>query len=107
MTCTDNKEIVPFESEIERTLRQALRKQKQEEQEQGETSNMAGERDANTRSLHEYAMPSVNGTETSIRRPTVQANNFEIKPAIIQMIQQTVQFYGLPSDDPNAHSQLP
>ena len=45
--------------------------------------------------LRDYAMPSVNGATSSIRRPTIQANNFEIKPAIIQMIQQTIQFEGL------------
>ena len=33
----------------------------------------------------------------------MQANNFEIKPAIIQMIQQTVQFGGLSQEDPNVH----
>ena len=33
----------------------------------------------------------------------MQANNFEIKSAIIQMIQNTVQFCGLSSEDPNAH----
>ena len=48
-------------------------------------------------------MPSVNGATLSIRRPTIQANNFEIKPAIIQMIQQTVQFRGLSQEDPNVH----
>ncbi|KAL5546580.1 hypothetical protein UlMin_006267 [Ulmus minor] len=40
---------------------------------------------------------------SSIQRPPIQANNFEIKPAIIQMIQNSVQFGGLPNDDPNLH----
>ena len=48
-------------------------------------------------------MSSVNGAISSIRRPAIQANNFEIKPAIIQMIQQTVQFEGLSQADPNVH----
>ena len=39
-------------------------------------------------------MSSVNGAISSTRRPAIQANNFEIKPAIIQMIQQTVYFGG-------------
>ena len=55
------------------------------------------------RTMMEYATPSLNGTTSSITRPTVSANNFEIKPAIIQMIQQTVQFCGFPNEDPNAH----
>ncbi|KAL5569770.1 hypothetical protein UlMin_026345 [Ulmus minor] len=40
---------------------------------------------------------------SSIQRPPIQANNFEIKPAIIQMIQSLVQFGGLPNDDQNLH----
>ena len=33
----------------------------------------------------------------------MQANNFEIKSVVIQIIQNTVQFCELPSEDPNAH----
>ncbi|KAL9441093.1 hypothetical protein AB3S75_019710 [Citrus x aurantiifolia] len=51
------------------------------------------------RPLRDYAVPIVNGARSSIARPVVQANNFEIKPAIIQMIQTLVQFAGMP----NAH----
>ena len=54
-------------------------------------SNMA---DQEQKALSDYAMPSVNGAISSIRRPAIQANNFEIKPAIIQMIQQTVLLGG-------------
>ncbi|XP_052199599.1 uncharacterized protein LOC127806389 [Diospyros lotus] len=56
----------------------------------------------NQRTLSSYATPTLDGTTSSIRRPNVQANNFEIKPAIIQMIQMSVQFSG-PNDDPNSH----
>ena len=37
----------------------------------------------------------VNRTASTIRRLIIQANNFELKPMIIQMIQQTVRFRGL------------
>ena len=30
-------------------------------------------------------------------------NNFKIKPNIIQMVQQFMQFNGLQDEDPNAH----
>ena len=59
--------------------------------------------DQEQKALRDYAMPSVNGAISSIRRLAIQANNFEIKLAIIQMIQQTVQFEGLSQDDPNVH----
>ncbi|KAL5554412.1 hypothetical protein UlMin_041813 [Ulmus minor] len=53
------------------------------------------------RALKDYSIPNVG--ISSIQRPPIQANNFEIKPAIIQMIQNSVQFGGLPNDDPNLH----
>ena len=59
--------------------------------------------DQEQKALRYYAMPSVNEATSSIRRPAIQANNFEIKPAIIQMIQQTIQFGGLSQEDPNVH----
>lgn len=55
------------------------------------------------RSLLEYAQPSIHGMMSSIVRPRIHANNFEIKPAIIQMIQTSIQFGGAPTDDPNVH----
>ncbi|XP_075486398.1 uncharacterized protein LOC142526009 [Primulina tabacum] len=51
----------------------------------------------------EYAKPSLDGARLSIVRPTATANQFEIKPAIIQMIQNTVQFGRNALDDPNTH----
>jgi len=62
-----------------------------------------GENENPCRLLRDHAAPTVQGTTSSIRRPAIQANNFEIKPSLIQMLQQSVQFSGLPSDDPNAH----
>ena len=52
--------------------------------------------------LSEYAMPNINGAGTSIVRPTVNANNFEIKHGLIHMVQQA-QFAGEDSEDPNEH----
>ena len=52
--------------------------------------------------LQEYTMPNLGDTHNSIARPTVDANTFEIKPAIIHMVSQ-FQFGGLLSEDPNAY----
>ncbi|KAK5811521.1 hypothetical protein PVK06_026861 [Gossypium arboreum] len=53
--------------------------------------------------MYDYAKPSLTGTKLSIVRPAVAANNFELKPNTIQMIQQFVQFDGFQNEDPNAH----
>ena len=57
----------------------------------------------NRRTLMEYAQSSIDGTASCIRKPAVQANNFELKSSYINMIQNLVQFYELPSEDPNLH----
>ncbi|KAL0462055.1 UNVERIFIED_CONTAM: hypothetical protein Slati_0093100 [Sesamum latifolium] len=53
--------------------------------------------------MMEYSFPTADGTISSIALPTVQANNFEIKPSIIQIIRSSVQFSGLSEEDPNKH----
>ncbi|KAK5772600.1 hypothetical protein PVK06_048890 [Gossypium arboreum] len=53
--------------------------------------------------MYDYAKPSLTGTESSIVRHTIAANNFELNPNTIQMIQQFVQFDGLQDKDPNTH----
>ncbi|XP_073153798.1 uncharacterized protein [Henckelia pumila] len=57
----------------------------------------------NNRTLMDLHRPLVGGYGSSIVRPAVQANTFELKPSIIQMIQMQVRFGGTPSEDPNAH----
>ncbi|XP_010253000.1 PREDICTED: uncharacterized protein LOC104594412 [Nelumbo nucifera] len=58
---------------------------------------------AEPRTMMDYAKPTLTGAASSIVRPAITANNFEIKPGIIQMIQNTVQFCGLAHEDPNTH----
>ena len=53
--------------------------------------------------LLDTSMPGLGGTRQSITRPNVEANTFETKPALLQMIQSTVQFYGILNEDPNDH----
>lgn len=48
-------------------------------------------------------MASINGATPSIKRPIIHVNHFEISLAIIQMIQQIVQFGKLSQEDPNIH----
>ena len=55
------------------------------------------------RTLMEYAQPSIEGTASCIRKPAIHANQFELKSSYVNMIQNSVQFHGLPNEDPNLH----
>ena len=50
------------------------------------------------RALQDYTMPNLDGNPNNIMSSTIEANNFEIKPVIIQMVLY-YQFGGLPSED--------
>jgi hypothetical protein len=52
--------------------------------------------------LKEYATPSREEPHVIIVYPTVEGNNFEIKSALIYLVQQN-QFFGSPTEDPNLH----
>jgi len=52
--------------------------------------------------LKEYATPSTDEPHTIIVYPTVEGNIFEIKPALLNLVQQN-QFSGSPTEDPNLH----
>jgi hypothetical protein len=57
---------------------------------------------ADARTLKEYATPSTEEPTTVIVYPDVEGNNFEIKPALLHLVQQN-QFSGSPAEDPNLH----
>lgn len=54
------------------------------------------------RTLGDYASPNVAGCTSSIVKPPFQANNFEIRLALLNLVQQD-QFGERPVDDPNAY----
>ncbi|XP_062103817.1 uncharacterized protein LOC133814930 [Humulus lupulus] len=65
--------------------------------------NLGNAADEADPSLRNYVLLTVMGIHSSICPPTIEANNFEIKPLIIKMVQNCVQFKGLPNEDPNLH----
>jgi len=54
------------------------------------------------RTLKEYATPYTEEPQAIIVYPTVEGNNFEIKPALLNLVQQN-QFSGSPVEDRNLH----
>ena len=46
--------------------------------------------------------PFIQAEYSAVRQPAVEANNFELKPALITKVQQN-QFNGHPTEDPNEH----
>ncbi|KAL5560543.1 hypothetical protein UlMin_036754 [Ulmus minor] len=95
--------LLPFDPEIDRTYRRLNRERRRSQSAPTRQSAMDPlEGGGNRRALRDYAAPNVAGTTSGIRRPAVQANNFEIKPSFIQMVQSN-QFGGMSKDDPNAH----
>ena len=55
------------------------------------------------RALMDYSQPKIDDIQSSIIRPAIAANTFEIKPGTIQMVQNSVQFGGAATEDPNMH----
>ena len=52
--------------------------------------------------LKDYATPSTEESHAIIVYLTVEGNNFEIKRALLNLVQQN-QFSGSPTEDPNLH----
>ncbi|XP_073132930.1 uncharacterized protein [Henckelia pumila] len=91
------EELVPFDPEIERTFHRRRRQQQEEMEEEQEREQLV------YRSMMDFTLPNFEDARPSIIRPTVAANHFEIKPAILQMIQNTLQFGGTVIDEPYVH----
>ncbi|KAL0394836.1 UNVERIFIED_CONTAM: hypothetical protein Slati_4449800 [Sesamum latifolium] len=111
MTRGRGGELTQFDPEIERTFHR-----QRNNIERGDTSENPNTEEHLTtiqlamdyvgaveRPMMEYLFPAADGSISSIALPTVQANNFEIKPLIIQIIRSSVQFSSLPKEDPNKH----
>nr|GFA79082.1 hypothetical protein [Tanacetum cinerariifolium] len=53
--------------------------------------------------MKELCQPSLNGRGGPIAPIAIQATNFKLKNDMIQQVQNSCQFYGLPGDDANKH----
>ncbi|KAL0313679.1 UNVERIFIED_CONTAM: hypothetical protein Scaly_2911200 [Sesamum calycinum] len=109
MTRSHGGELTQYHPEIERTFHQwknTIERGENSEDTDAEeqfagfdnTMEIMG---AVERPMVEYSFPTAIGTISSIVKPNVEANNFEIKPSILQIIRSSVQFSGLPNEDLN------
>ena len=52
--------------------------------------------------MEDFWRPIIQEEYSVVRQPLIEANNFELKPALITMVHQH-QFTGHRSEDPNEH----
>ena len=52
--------------------------------------------------MEDFWRPIIRDEYSAVRQPAIEANNFELKPTLIKMVQQH-QYIGHPSKDPNEH----
>lgn len=61
--------------------------------------------DQNCRPLEDFALRSNEEPHSSIVNPAITANNFELKPDLLQIMQHN-KFTSLPTENPNQHLQV-
>ena len=59
--------------------------------------------DDDTKALEEFSLPVLDKLHSSILRPPIEANSFELKPVMFQMLQIVGQCAGLEHEDPHTH----
>jgi hypothetical protein len=97
-----NLELLPVDPESEHTFHFLRGKQRDEREAMAEQEDRAANENNQQRAIRDYVRPVVNDNYSGIARPTIAANNFELKPGLIHMVQQN-QFGRAPTEDPNAH----
>ena len=60
------------------------------------------ERPQRPKTMEDFWRPIIQEEYSAVRQPPIEANNLELKPSLITMVQQH-QFTSHPSEDPNEH----
>ncbi len=82
MTRTKSEEeVLDLDPEIDMTLRTIRRESRHQEQHQKILEALVMANNNQPRPLKAYGAPSIQGFQPSVIRPTVEANNFKLKPA--------------------------
>ena len=100
---------MPLDTEIERTLKnlkkiievKSRNMENQRERLQAiSKEEEEAERTQRPNTMEGFWRPIIQDEYSAVRQPAIEANNFELKPALITMVQQHL-FIGHPSEDPN------
>ena len=101
-------ELLPLDTERERTPRN-LRKVKSvesttmvDQRERMQPIPEEAEIPKRQITMEDFWRPIIQDEYSTVRQPAIEANNSELKPTLITMVQQH-QFTGHPSEDPNEH----
>ena len=102
----DKNILVEADPEPERILKRKQREAKAQLSGENLTENFEKEEDMAEnnnnarRMLGDFTAPNSNLHGRSISIPAIGANNFELKPQLVSLMQQNCKFHGLPSEDP-------
>ena len=106
----DKEHLLDFDPEPERTFRQRLQQARlykaakstmdPTNTENANAANPNGN-EQQRRVLVSFSAPTADLYGKSIVVPPIAANNFELKPQLVTLVQQNCQYHGLPHEDPN------
>jgi len=92
MSC-DNSNLLPIDPEIDRTYRRNLRTQHNHIEEMAEEIPKV---------IQDYFQPTLLTNQPEIMNMSINVNNFELKPGLIQMAIE-LAFTGRTNEDPHKH----
>ena len=97
-------ELLSLDLEIKRTLTRLGKLKITEQEDMGDNTQEAtlNRPNASQRTMEDLWRPVIREDYSAMGAPVVDANNFELKLALITMVQQN-QFTGHPYEDPNVH----
>ena len=103
-------DLLSLDTEIERTLKnlwkvtsaESTRMENQRERLLAILEEEEAERPQRPNTMEDFLRPIIKEEYSAVRQPAIEANNFELKPSLITMVQQH-QFIGHLSEDPNEH----
>ena len=103
-------ELLPLDTDLERTLRnlkkvriaEVVAMVEKEGTDQHVPTEPTSKRPHRQRTMEYFWRLVIKIEYSTVRQPSIQANKFELKPALITMVQHH-QFTRHPSEDPNEH----